>query len=626
MELFLVTFAYILGIILGLYFKLGIVLLLFIIFIFIAIREKNKYFKLIFKKKYLILFIIVLLISAVKTLSLEKSFNEKYKDINGLTKIEGTIISNPKQKQYKSEYVLKVENINSDFYYKNTKVLVYIKNNKNQKVYKYGDKISFTGEFEFAQERRNTGGFDYRQYLKTKGIYGIVNTTDNNIEVNKENNINLILISINNLSIEIKNKINEIFSQKEGSILQAILIGSKDNMEDDIAEAFRKSNLSHMLAVSGLHTSYVVMGAAFLISKFKIGKNKGKILTIIILLFFMNLTGTTLSVARACIMSIYMIVVSLLKKRINIFLSINFSILVLTILNPYCIFDIGLQLSFGGTLGIVLLYKFIKDLIGSNKNVQNNETNKKEKNRILKLFKNLKIKIQEIILVSISANIMIMPIMLYHFNTISLTFIISNLLATPIIGILLIMGFMTIIISFIFMPVAKILSIPLNQCLRLFLWIATSISYLPFSTIYMPKPKLIFVTLYYIIILTVLYSIKIKRKSKKRRFEKKFISLFKFFTFKRLISIILILALITTLINQTPQNLKIYFIDVGQGDSTLIVSPQGKNILIDGGGSSSYDVGKNILLPYLLGRGILKIDYIIVSHFDTDHVRTEFLA
>lgn len=67
-------------------------------------------------------------------------------------------------------------------------------------------------------------------------------------------------------------------------------------------------------------------------------------------------------------------------------------------------------------------------------------------------------------------------------------------------------------------------------------------------------------------------------------------------------------------------------IDVGQGDSTLIVSPQGKNILIDGGGSSSYDVGKNILLPYLLGRGILKIDYIIVSHFDIDHVRTEFLA
>ena len=61
-------------------------------------------------------------------------------------------------------------------------------------------------------------------------------------------------------------------------------------------------------------------------------------------------------------------------------------------------------------------------------------------------------------------------------------------------------------------------------------------------------------------------------------------------------------------------------IDVGQGDSTLIVTPQGKNILIDGGGSESYDVGKNILLPYLLDRKVTKLDYVIISHFDTDHV------
>jgi len=70
-------------------------------------------------------------------------------------------------------------------------------------------------------------------------------------------------------------------------------------------------------------------------------------------------------------------------------------------------------------------------------------------------------------------------------------------------------------------------------------------------------------------------------------------------------------------------NLKIYFIDVGQGDSTLIVTPYRKTILIDGGGSStsdSFDVGKQTLIPYLLDRGITKIDYLIVSHFDIDHV------
>lgn len=65
--------------------------------------------------------------------------------------------------------------------------------------------------------------------------------------------------------------------------------------------------------------------------------------------------------------------------------------------------------------------------------------------------------------------------------------------------------------------------------------------------------------------------------------------------------------------------LKIYFIDVGQGDATLIVTPKNKKILIDGGGDEQNDVGKNTLLPYLLDRKIKSLDYIIISHFDSDH-------
>ena len=70
--------------------------------------------------------------------------------------------------------------------------------------------------------------------------------------------------------------------------------------------------------------------------------------------------------------------------------------------------------------------------------------------------------------------------------------------------------------------------------------------------------------------------------------------------------------------------MKIYFINVGQGDSTLIVIPNDKKVLIDGGGSENYDVGKNTLIPYLLDRKIQKLDYIIISHFDQDHVRPGF--
>ena len=87
------------------------------------------------------------------------------------------------------------------------------------------------------------------------------------------------------------------------------------------------------------------------------------------------------------------------------------------------------------------------------------------------------------------------------------------------------------------------------------------------------------------------------------------------------VAVLMLSVLMAILINKIPHDLKIYFIDVGQGDSTLIVTPNNKTILIDGGGSETYDVGKNILVPYLLDRKIKKVDYIIISHFDQDHVR-----
>ncbi len=89
--------------------------------------------------------------------------------------------------------------------------------------------------------------------------------------------------------------------------------------------------------------------------------------------------------------------------------------------------------------------------------------------------------------------------------------------------------------------------------------------------------------------------------------------------YKQIIAVILIIILIFGSYKIIPKGLKIYFIDVGQGDSCLIVTPLNTSILVDGGGSETYDVGENTLLPYILSRRIVKIDYIVCSHFDTDH-------
>ncbi len=245
-----------------------------------------------------------------------------------------------------------------------------------------------------------------------------------------------------------------------------------------------------------------------------------------------------------------------------------------------------------------------------------------------KFKKNIINYIKEIIYTTLSAQLAIFPIIIYNFNIISLNFLLSNLLVNSIVGIITIGGFLLCIISFISEKFSKFFLIPYELLLKLLIQIAKACSNLPLSKIYISTPKIFFIILYYIFILFINYMFSLYIKQNKRITEIKLVCFIKkLISNKRIIRnfiLIIIIALILyNSFNLIPKDLEIYFIDVGQGDSTLIITPHNKKILIDGGGnnnSDGYDVGESILLPYLLDRGITKLDYIIISHMDTDHV------
>ena len=597
MILFIIVIAWIIGIILGLYLQISIAsFVLFIsLILFIFIIFEKKILKFIKSKKIkayysvlnvhikILIFLVILIVAFAQIKYYEGIFENKYKNINEDDEISiiGTIVSDPQEKEYKTKYILKIDTINSNKKYKNTKVILYTK--KEKETLKYGDKIELVGNFKLAQERRNPGGFDYRFYLKTKKIYGIVTTK--NTKRLKENNVNIISMIANKTANVIKNQSKKLLENKKACLLIGLLIGDTDEIDEETKEDFRNSNLTHMLAVSGLHVSYVLLAVNYIITKVKIHKKLSKIIVMLLILFFILVTGATPSVLRAGTMTIYLILGGIFYRRISVFSSLNLSLLVIIIMNPYCLFDVGLQLSYAGTIGIVYLYPIIKEKIYNKANS---------------------------ILITISANIVIIPIMLYNFNTISLTFFISNLLAGPIIGIIIILGFSIIIISLIFFPIANIFSKILNLLIILFLNTAKACANLPFSKIFIITPTLKFIFLYYCLLVFIIIKerIQIRINIKLRN---------------KVIAILIILVIINPIkyfSNIKQSNLKIYFVDVGQGDSTCIVTPKNKIILIDGGGNSkdeNYDIGKQTLLPYLLDKKINKIDYCIVSHFDSDH-------
>lgn len=363
-----------------------------------------------------------------------------------------------------------------------------------------------------------------------------------------------------------------------------------------------------MLAISGMHITYIIMALEFCFQKFN--KRKSKYFFIIFLVFFGQLTGNSPSILRAVITGILTIIAKLVYMKSDTINNIAISSLIILIINPYNILNLGFQLSFLGTLGIVLFNNKVSDLIEGKiligKIERKISKGKNEKKLSSKIYKSIK----EMLSVSISANLLIFPILMYQFNNISFTFLISNFLITPITGIMTFLGYATCIISFISIKISKITAFIFNVTLVIFNYVASACAKLSITKINIVTPSILAISIIYITIFYMSFFY--------RAIHKKYL--------KNLLKVAIILVTICNISRFYNLNLRIHFIDVGQGDSTLIITKTNKTILIDGGGSEAetYDVGEKVLVPYLLDRHIQTIDYMFFSHFDADHCKGLF--
>lgn len=462
------------------------------------------------------------------------------------------VISEAEEKNYVYSYQAEIDN---------KKFILYIP--KDVEKLEYGSIIKINAQYTEATRDRNYGGFNYKTYLRTKKIYGIFNVE--NVEIVKNGSDNIII----KLRKYIKSKLREKLKKENSELAISLIVGDRSHISSEVEDNFKKANLMHMLAISGAHFSYVILIATFISNRLQ-HKRLGQLIQIIAIIFFMNLTGNTASVVRAGIMSILLIGSSICKRQNDSLNNIAISAIIQIINNPYIIFDSGFMLSYSGVLGIILFYKKISEHIH---------------------FKSIAL--------TISANIFIIPIMIYNFHTISGSFIISNICASWLLGIIIILEFISLCI-----PI-KLLYMILDLLIMMLRKIAEICANIPFAQMYVPRYVIFFVIVIYILIFC--------RKLKCRKYVYSFLT----------IGVSILLIVNFTDVYQ--DRMRINFIDVGQGDSCLI-RYKGTNIMIDSGGSlsknkdeKSYDIGENVLNNYLLNRGITRLDYIMASHFDEDH-------
>ena len=549
-----ITLGYIIGIIWGVYVKQTIlpIIILYPIYLIINKKTKNIYFKFYLKKSIILILIITSIISNTITLINNKKYETLYFGLEEI-KVKGIIINNGIEKNNKIIYKIKVKEIEgvgvgprTTRKYKNTNL--YLNINKKQKIkLNYGDLIQVEGTYKKTETQKNYKGFNYKEYLKTLKIYGTI-STKNKIEIIKKEKINKLFLYSNKLNLKIQKNIKNILPEKQADLLIGIILGNKNNIDEEIINNFKTSNISHLLAVSGAHITYLIIGITFVLEKIKTHKKYRKIITILFLIIFMFLTNFQISVVRASISAIIILFSSLIYKQYDTYNSVAISLLIILLNNPFSINSLSLQLSFGGTIGIILFYKLLY---------------KETENKIIN-------KIKSIILISVSAQIIIFPIMLKNFGTISLTFFISNLFVSYIFAIIIILGLIIILISLINLEIANLISIILNLFLKILIFISDVCAKIPLSKIYFLIPNIKELLIYYLIIFLILFYKNLseirKKKIKNTIIKNK----------QKIIAINLIIILIFPFIKINPKNLKIYFIDVGQGDSCLIQTPRRK--------------------------------------------------
>lgn len=640
----------IIGIIMGLYCKISIVLFYCIFFLIVKmcnLKEQRKKFKILSIKRYLrylkIIFskkaIKIIIISSILSNSMVlfqnykyENLYEKFNDKDIICKCK--VISNLQEKDYKNTYKVKVISINGiSSNFKNTNLLISI--NKNLKYYlKYGQEISVKGKFIEPDVRRNYKGFNYKEYLKTLKIYGTVNVQ--NISIIKEKSFNSVFILANELTLKIKDNIGKYFNENARNMIFGIILGDKSDIDKNTIENFSESNISHILAVSGMHVTYVIVIFNFIFCN-SIGRKYGNIFTSFFVLIYMFITGFSPSVVRAGISGIILILSENLKLRSDIWENLSISLIILLIYNPFLIENLSVILSYTGTIGIILLQKNLKDIwkkIIQKQEKRNIRKRKKYIEILLKIQKHkIWLKFEDGFILSISIYLILAPIMVKLFNKLTLLSLFLAIIVGFIVGPIVIIGILIILLSFFKIDfIIYTLAYIENFLIYLILKISNMGANMTFNNITLISPNIFEISFYYLILFTSIYYIKIYSKKRLNSSELRFKNLINLFKYKirenkkKINFVLIIIIIILVVFKCIPKNLKIFFVDVGQGDCTLIVTPKDKKILIDGGGSSNkdFDIGKKTLIPYLLDRRINKIDYIIISHFDNDHIRAEF--
>ena len=508
------------------------------------------------------------------------------------SEITGKVLTIPQGKlDGKQKFFFDVEKIKFgavEKNFKHEKVLVTLNSDdSNLNLY---DSLILEGRLSAPFKAGNPSQFDYGNYLRNHNAYSVFyaksfEKLDRKLSV-KEN----VMQKINNYRENVISIHSVYLKSPNLEILGGIVFGDDAvSPPQNIKQSFINSGLLHILAASGMNVAFIYSFFFAIMSLLRMDFKLKVSLGIVTVVIYSLMTGLGASVIRAACMLVFVLLGKLIDRDSHSISLLSFVALLMLIYNPMYINDVGFQLSFIVTFGILVMAPAVARF----------------KNKILDF-------IAGTVAIPIIAQLWVIPIQIFYFNNISLYSVFANIMSVPILMVLSFGGFVSSLLCAI-KPLAgficQVFDFVLNPLLTLLVNISDFWGHLPHSAIQTTHPSVFQILIYYGIILCV--SALMYKEFREKYLKKLLVMLF-----------VLLGVWALTLVPYRNSNLEITAFDVGNADCFLVKTPNNKYLMIDTA-KSGYKGGKSqaemIMMKYFKDTGIKNLDSIILTHFDDDH-------
>ena len=461
-----------------------------------------------------------------------------------------------------------------------------------------GMHVRLEGMLVLPELPRNPGQFNRRIYESGKKIdFYLENPTV--LEVKEQRSGAREVVEI--WKTEMMNRCEKIYPDEEAGILEAMLFGEKSELSGDIKELYQAAGISHVLVISGLHISLLALAVAGILRRLGFPMPVWVILSVGVLAGYGILIGQPTTAVRALLMFFVLQGARLLGRSYDLLSALAFAGILMLLDNPDLILDGGCRLSFCAVIGVGW---YVSE---KNKIFRSIGEKEKRKNR----GKGGKGSSVGAILENIRAGwylwLFTLPVMLDTFYQVSVVGILWNLVAIPLLPVIIASGGLGVVLAGWNIFLGSLAGSPAYGMLQLYREIGNISEKLPVGMWTPGQPSKPVIAGYYLVIFLLVLVEKQLIKREKR---------WKIFPGMELCSMLLLLLLMA---HPWQQREKITFLDVGQGDASLLQSG-GQTLLLDGGSTSQKNVGTYVILPYIKQQGISCLEAVVLTHTDQDHI------